>query len=106
MRCAVLLVGAASLLDALATGLRECKSKEVVGASLHLDTFFDGMLKSRISRWDDWVTLMGKAGPGQQLYSKTGWVALVGNAEPWQKSDCVTDLWDDSVAWLGKAASS
>ena len=35
---------------ALATGLREVKSKQLVGRCLQLDAFFDGMLRSRISR--------------------------------------------------------
>jgi hypothetical protein len=38
------------MLDALATGLRECRSKELVGGALRLDAFFDAMLRSRISR--------------------------------------------------------
>lgn len=38
------------MLDALAHGLRECKSKAVVGQALQLDSFLDGMLRSRISR--------------------------------------------------------
>ena len=38
------------MLDALATGLRECRSKELVGSALRLDSFFDAMLRSRISR--------------------------------------------------------
>lgn len=41
---------AAPMLDALATGLRECKSKQLVGSCLSMDTFFDSMLRSRISR--------------------------------------------------------
>ena len=49
--CAPFVRHAASLIDALATGLRECKSKVGVGASLQLDDFFDSMLRSRISRW-------------------------------------------------------
>ncbi|KAG2451153.1 hypothetical protein HYH02_004420 [Chlamydomonas schloesseri] len=40
----------APMLDSLATGLRECKSKELVGSCLHMDSFFDSMLRSRISR--------------------------------------------------------
>ncbi|KAG2488120.1 hypothetical protein HYH03_013268 [Edaphochlamys debaryana] len=40
----------APMLDALATGLRECKSKELVGQCLTMDAFFDSMLRSRISR--------------------------------------------------------
>ena len=40
----------ATLLDGLAKGLRECKSKQLVGPCLQLDTFFDSMLRSRISR--------------------------------------------------------
>lgn len=38
------------MLDALATGLREVKSKQLVGRCLQLDAFFDSMLRSRISR--------------------------------------------------------
>jgi hypothetical protein len=38
------------MLDSLATGLRECKSKELVGSCLRMDSFFDSMLRSRISR--------------------------------------------------------
>lgn len=40
----------APMLDSLAQGLRECKSKELVGPALALDGFFDSMLRSRISR--------------------------------------------------------
>ncbi|PNW81573.1 hypothetical protein CHLRE_06g252300v5 [Chlamydomonas reinhardtii] len=40
----------APMLDSLATGLRECKSKELVGSCLRMDSFFDSMLRSRISR--------------------------------------------------------
>lgn len=40
----------APMLDSLATGLRECKSKELVGSCLAMDSFFDAMLRSRISR--------------------------------------------------------
>ncbi|GFR41707.1 hypothetical protein Agub_g2457 [Astrephomene gubernaculifera] len=40
----------APMLDSLAAGLRECKSKELVGPCLQLDAFFDTMLRSRISR--------------------------------------------------------
>ncbi|KXZ53308.1 hypothetical protein GPECTOR_7g1202 [Gonium pectorale] len=40
----------APMLDCLATGLRECKSKELVGGCLQMDSFFDSMLRSRISR--------------------------------------------------------
>lgn len=40
----------APMLDLLAAGLRECKSKELVGSCLALDPFFDNMLRSRISR--------------------------------------------------------
>lgn len=38
------------MLDRLATGLRECKNKQLVGPCLQLDSFFDSMLHSRISR--------------------------------------------------------
>ena len=38
------------MLVSLATGLRECRSKELVGGALRLDAFFDAMLRSRISR--------------------------------------------------------
>ncbi len=41
---------AAPMLDSLATGLRECKGKELVGSCLAMDSFFDAMLRSRISR--------------------------------------------------------
>ncbi|KAK9815106.1 hypothetical protein WJX73_007689 [Symbiochloris irregularis] len=40
----------APMLDALARGLRECRSKAFVGDKLQLDSFLDGMLRSRISR--------------------------------------------------------
>mmetsp|Transcript_913 Transcript_913/g.2443 ORF Transcript_913/g.2443 Transcript_913/m.2443 type:complete len:544 (-) Transcript_913:136-1767(-) len=40
----------APMLDMLATGLREVRSKELVGGALALDAFFDSMLRSRISR--------------------------------------------------------
>lgn len=40
----------APMLDALATGLRECKGKQLVGPQLQLDAFLDNMLRSRISR--------------------------------------------------------
>lgn len=40
----------APMLDALASGLRECKSKALVGSRLALDPFLDNMLRSRISR--------------------------------------------------------
>jgi hypothetical protein len=48
MTCAAM--RAAPMLDALATGLREVKSKRLVGRALALDAFFDAMLRSRISR--------------------------------------------------------
>ena len=35
------------MLDALAAGLRECRSKPTVGDKLQLDAFLDGMLRSR-----------------------------------------------------------
>ena len=38
------------MLDALATGLRELRSKPVVGGQLRLDGFLENMLRSRISR--------------------------------------------------------
>lgn len=38
------------MLDALASGLRECSSKPLVGGQLQLDAFLDSMLRSRISR--------------------------------------------------------
>lgn len=38
------------MLDALAAGLRECRSKPFTGERLHLDGFLDNMLRSRISR--------------------------------------------------------
>lgn len=38
------------MLDALATGLRECSTKPFVGPKLQLDDFLDSMLRSRISR--------------------------------------------------------
>jgi [3-methyl-2-oxobutanoate dehydrogenase (acetyl-transferring)] kinase len=38
------------MLDALAAGFRECKQKRLVGPKLELDSFLDGMLRSRISR--------------------------------------------------------
>ena len=41
---------AAPMLDALAAGFRECKQKRLVGPKLELDSFLDGMLRSRISR--------------------------------------------------------
>eukprot|EP00884_Botryococcus_braunii_P006717 jgi/Botrbrau1/16046/Bobra.7_2s0020.1 len=40
----------APVLDALATGLRECSTKPFVGPKLQLDEFLDSMLRSRISR--------------------------------------------------------
>ncbi|GIL47842.1 hypothetical protein Vafri_4491 [Volvox africanus] len=40
----------APMLDSLATGLRECKDKVLVGPCLQMDSFFDSMLRSRISR--------------------------------------------------------
>jgi len=40
----------AVMLDRLAAGLRECRRRQLVGAFLHLDDFFDTMLRSRISR--------------------------------------------------------
>lgn len=40
----------APMLDALATGLRELRSKPVVGGQLRLDGFLENMLRSRISR--------------------------------------------------------
>ncbi|EFJ48498.1 pyruvate dehydrogenase kinase [Volvox carteri f. nagariensis] len=40
----------APMLDSLATGLRECKDKVLVGPCLQMDAFFDSMLRSRISR--------------------------------------------------------
>jgi [3-methyl-2-oxobutanoate dehydrogenase (acetyl-transferring)] kinase len=40
----------APMLDALATGLREIKRKPLVGPHLHLDSFLEAMLSSRISR--------------------------------------------------------
>jgi len=40
----------APMLDALATGLREIKKKPLVGPHLHLDSFLEAMLSSRISR--------------------------------------------------------
>lgn len=42
--------GAAPIIDALATGLRECSSKPFVGQRLQLDAFLNSMLRSRISR--------------------------------------------------------
>ncbi|GAX75682.1 hypothetical protein CEUSTIGMA_g3125.t1 [Chlamydomonas eustigma] len=39
-----------AMLDLLAAGLRECMSKRLVGSCLQLDSFFDSMLRSRISR--------------------------------------------------------
>ncbi len=45
-----ILFRAAPMLDALATGLREVKGKQLVGRCLDLDAFFDSMLRSRISR--------------------------------------------------------
>ncbi len=39
-----------AMLDSLAAGLRECKSKQLIGPCLQLDPFFDSMLRSRISR--------------------------------------------------------
>lgn len=41
---------AAPMLDSLSAGLRECMRKELVGEYLRLDSFFDNMLRSRISR--------------------------------------------------------
>lgn len=38
------------MLDALANGLREIKRKPLVGPHLHLDSFLEAMLRSRISR--------------------------------------------------------
>jgi [3-methyl-2-oxobutanoate dehydrogenase (acetyl-transferring)] kinase len=38
------------MLDALAQGMREVRSKPVVGEQLHLDGFLENMLRSRISR--------------------------------------------------------
>lgn len=38
------------MLDALASGLRECSSKPLVGGQLRMDAFLDSMLRSRISR--------------------------------------------------------
>ena len=38
---------AVPMLDALAAGLRECRSKPTVGDKLQLDAFLDGMLRSR-----------------------------------------------------------
>ncbi|MEW5297067.1 MAG: hypothetical protein WDW36_000299 [Sanguina aurantia] len=40
----------APMLDSLSAGLRECMRKELVGEYLRLDSFFDNMLRSRISR--------------------------------------------------------
>lgn len=37
----------APMLDALAAGLRECWSKPLVGDKLQLDSFLDGLLRSR-----------------------------------------------------------
>ena len=41
---------AAPMLDALATGLREVRSKPVVGELLAMDAFLQNMLRSRITR--------------------------------------------------------
>ncbi len=38
------------LVESLAAGLRECKSKPIIGEQLKLDAFFNSMLASRISR--------------------------------------------------------
>ncbi|KAL4442411.1 hypothetical protein ABPG77_004995 [Micractinium sp. CCAP 211/92] len=38
------------MLDALAQGMREVRSKPIVGEQLHLDGFLENMLRSRISR--------------------------------------------------------
>ena len=38
------------MLDYLASGLRECRSKPIGGGQLALDGFLDNMLRSRISR--------------------------------------------------------
>lgn len=40
----------APMLDALACGVHECRSKPVAGERLELDKFLDNMLRSRISR--------------------------------------------------------
>mmetsp|Transcript_19272 Transcript_19272/g.34834 ORF Transcript_19272/g.34834 Transcript_19272/m.34834 type:complete len:588 (-) Transcript_19272:185-1948(-) len=40
----------APMLESLATGLRECKSKDLVGACLQMDSFFDTMISSRVTR--------------------------------------------------------
>ena len=41
---------AAPMLDALATGVKECRTRRFVGKHLQLDDFLDNMLQSRISR--------------------------------------------------------
>ena len=38
------------VVDSLAAGLRECLQKPGIGEQLHLDSFLDGMLRSRITR--------------------------------------------------------
>lgn len=38
------------MLDLLASGLRECRRKPIVGEQLALDPFLENMLRSRISR--------------------------------------------------------
>ena len=38
------------VVDSLAAGLRECLQKPGMGEQLHLDSFLDGMLRSRITR--------------------------------------------------------
>lgn len=40
----------APMLDSLAQGLREAKARALVGPALQLDSFFDSMLRSRITR--------------------------------------------------------
>lgn len=47
LRSQVLCLPAAPMLDALAAGVRECRSKAFVGDKLQLDAFLDGMLRSR-----------------------------------------------------------